>query len=223
MGSLQNSTDVLTTWSSRISPAFLPWLRLAVIASTAGSLWLTTFILSRALFSMSRDGVMPLWIGRLTLRKVPRWAIIVPIAIAMAVILLETFLPSMEALFALVLSAAGFFLVAEFFLDSVNMLAFLIRHHRTVRHALTPHHHALLFIGAIFVALMLGALEILFFIEGPRYIGAGIDWVTGAMLLAGGAYVIWLHFSGHAQHTVSVFADKASADVSTVGEALLRD
>ncbi len=209
LGALTRSSDVLTTWSLRVAPAFLPWLRIAVIASTAGSLWLTTFILSRALFAMARDGVMPRWLGQLSARHVPRWAITFPIAAAMAVIMLQMLLPSVEALFALVLSAAGFFLVAEFFLDGLNMMVFLVRHHHILRHEFKAHHHVLLFLGAAFVTVSLGSLEVMFFIVGPRYIGAGIDWVTGGMVLLGGAYVLWLRLSRRTQRTVAVFADTA--------------
>lgn len=207
MASLAASDDVLTTWSRTAAPALLPVIRVAVIASTAGSLWLTTFILSRALFAMARDGILPVGLGRLTGRRVPGWAVVLPIASAMAVVSLEWVLPSVRAWFSVVLGAAGFFLVAEFWLDGVNMVVFLTRHHRRLRHGLNPHHHRLLWVGAIFVVLSLGALEALFFRYGPRYLGAGIDWVTVGMIGLGGVYVFSLWRRGRPARTVIAVGD----------------
>lgn len=222
LDTLQKSSDVLTAWSASVSPGFSPWLRIAVIASTAGSLWLTTFILSRALFSMSRDGVLPRWLARLNRKKAPQWAVTLPITLAVAVVLMKIFFPSMQALFDLVLSAAGFFLVAEFLLDGINMLMFLLRHHHTVRHDLRPHHHALLLLGSIFVVVALGGLEVLFFVYGPRYIGGAIDWVAGTMLVMGFFYVWAIKRSGRQQRTISIFDDEVK-EVAPAGAAYPRD
>lgn len=199
---LGHSSDVLTTWSARTAPQFLPWLRIAIIASTAGSLWLTTFILSRALFSMARDRILPRWLSHLNRHKVPKWAIVLPVAGSVGIVLGQIVVPQMTNLFALVLSSAGFFLVAEFFLDSVNMLIFLLRQHHLVRHTLKPHHHLLLLFGSTMVALSLGTLAILFFRFGPKYIGSGIDRVTALMLITGIAYVLWLRRQSAHQQTV---------------------
>lgn len=189
---LETSPDVLTIWSKTVAPGFLPWIRIAILASTAGSLWLTSYILSRALFAMSRDGVLPFWLGRLNRHKAPMWAIVIPVGSSAAVIVLQLMFPSMNALFTLVLSAAGFFLVAEFLLDGINMAVFLLRHHATLRHDLKTHHHAVLFLGSLFVVLTLGLLEGLFLVYGPRYIGPDIDWVTVVMIGVGLLHVLWI-------------------------------
>jgi len=202
---LQGSSDVLTTWSAMVAPQFTPWFRIAILASTAGSLWLTSYILSRALFAMSRDGVMPRWVGRLNRRRVPIWAVIVPIGLAMGIVLAQLMFPSLNTLFALVLSAAGFFLVAEFLLDGINMLVFLSRHHATLRHDLKPHHHTVLLFGSVFVVLSLGILEGLFFLFGPKYIGSDIDWVALAMLGVGFIYVLWIKGTQRQQRIMAVF------------------
>lgn len=214
LSALRTSSDVLATWSRAAAPGFLLWLRLAIIASTAGSLWLTTFILSRALFSMSRDRILPAWLGRLTRRRVPFWSTFLPIALAMGVILLQLLLPSVRSFFAVVLSAAGFFLVAEFFLDGLNMLVFLVRHHHAIRHGLKFHHHSLLLAGALLVVLSLGTLEIFFVRYGPQYLGARIDWVTGGMVLLGALYVVYLRSRRRSQRTVSPFIDPSGSESS---------
>lgn len=191
---LQNTSDTLSLWAATVSPQFLPWMRVAIVASTAGSLWLTTFILSRALFAMSRDKVMPGWLGRLNRGHVPHWSIILPILLAMAVVLMQVFFPNMRNLFNLVLSAAGFFLVAEFLLDGINMMRFLLIQHHSVRHHYKAHHHAGLLLGSLVVIISLSAVEVLFFIYGPKYIAAGIDQTVGVFLLLGIFYVLWLRW-----------------------------
>ncbi len=52
---LSNSIDPLVTWSQYITPRYSLIMDIAVISSTASSLWLTTYILSRAWYAMSRD------------------------------------------------------------------------------------------------------------------------------------------------------------------------
>ena len=198
---LQNTSDTLSLWAATVSPQWLPWMRIAIIASTAGSLWLTTFILSRALFAMSRDGVMPEWLGRLNRGHVPYWSVVLPILLAMAVVLMQFFFPGMRDLFNLVLSAAGFFLVAEFLLDGINMMGFLLRQHRSVRHHFRAHHHAGLLLGSLIVIISLSAVEVLFFIYGPEYIAVGIDQTVGVFLVLGVFYMLWLRWRKTAQRT----------------------
>ncbi|MHB8210750.1 MAG: APC family permease [Acidithiobacillus sp.] len=219
---LQNSSDTLSLWAATVSPQWLPWMRMAIIASTAGGLWLTTFILSRALFAMSRDGVMPEWLGRLNRGHVPVWSVILPILLAMAVVLMQVFFPSMRDLFKLVLSAAGFFLVAEFLLDGINMMRFLLLQHRSVRHHFRAHHHAGLLLGSLVVIISLSAVEVLFVIYGPEYIAAGIDQTVGVFLLLGIFYVLWLRWRKTGQGTY-VFDEVELQEVSNMGPALLEE
>lgn len=222
LNQLKNCSDTLSLWAGTVSPAFLPWMRIAIIASTASGLWLTTFILSRALFAMSRDDVMPRWLGKLNRSRVPYWSIILPIALAMAVVFMQVFSPSMRDLFNLVLSAAGFFLVAEFLLDGINMLSFLLFKHQAVRHRLKIHHHAGLLLGSLIVVASLSAVEILFLFYGPKYIAVGVDQTVGIFLLLGIVYVAWLRWRKKAQSTFVFDTDELQA-VTNVGPALLKD
>lgn len=175
LAALAHSPDTLSLWARTVAPGFLPWMRLAIIASTAGGLWLTTYILSRALYAMARDGVMPRLFGVLNRLHVPVWAIIGPIGAAVAVVMVQMVFPAVQGLFALVLSAAGFFLVAEFWLDGVTMLMFLLRRHGEVRHRVRGHHHLGLLLAAVLVVVSLALVDGLFVIEGPVYIQAGVD------------------------------------------------
>jgi basic amino acid/polyamine antiporter, APA family len=217
LNALSSSSDTLSLWTSQIDPAFLPYMRIAIIASTAGGLWLTTYILSRALFAMSRDGVMPKLIGRLNWHHVPALAVVLPILAAVGIVLLQVLFPSMQALFTLVLSTAGFFLVAEFLLDGINMLVFLLHRHGEVRHSYRPHHHVGMLLASLLVVCSLSAVEILFFIYGPEYIAAGIDRTVLLFLALGIIYVIGLK-SYQSGKQIFLFDGARSSQESTPAE-----
>jgi amino acid transporter len=71
---LANSTDPLTAWSHRLVPG-APWAMLVpILLSTAGGLWLTSFILSRALFAMGRENLIPSGLARLKRHRRPHRA-----------------------------------------------------------------------------------------------------------------------------------------------------
>jgi amino acid transporter len=191
LGSLANSTDPLAVWADRLVPS-APWLMLLpILASTAGGLWLTTFILTRALYAMGRENLIPAGFGRLNRRRVPHVAILTTLGAALAVVAVQLFVTSLSSFFNLVLSAAGFFLLAEFFLDSLTATVFLTYGHRRLPDvAMQPHSHRWLLTGAIFSTVVMGSLLAGFFVVGPRAIGSGIDWVL-AVLLALGAVFAW--------------------------------
>ncbi|MEY2342640.1 APC family permease [Acidithiobacillus sp. IBUN Pt1247-S3] len=209
LAGLQQSSDSLGLWTAQVAPTFVPWMRVAVIASTAGSLWLTTFILSRALFAMGRDRIMPDSFTLLNRAQAPRWAILVPIALSMLIVMTQLFFPSTRSLFNLVLSAAGFFLVAEFLLDGVNMAYFLSRgHHHVVQHQyrqLSRHRHLGLFLASIFVVLSLASVEVLFLYFGPQYIAPGIDKTVLVFLVLGIGYVLYLRWRRHQHQGTFIF------------------
>ena len=127
---LANSTDPLSVWSHRLLPG-APWAMLVpVLLSTAGGLWLTSFILTRALYAMGREGLIPNGFAKLNRRDVPHVAILAALGLAAIVVAMQLFVSSLSSFFNLVLSGAGFFLLAEFFLDSVTASVFLITGHR---------------------------------------------------------------------------------------------
>ncbi|MGC9217550.1 APC family permease [Acidithiobacillus sp.] len=207
LAQLATSADALTLWAKTVVPSFVPWMRVSVIASTAGGLWLTTFILSRALFAMARDGNVPSLFGKLNRQRVPFWAIVIPIIISIAVVCMQVIVPSLNALFELVLSAAGFFLVAEFLLDGVNMLYFLVFHHHDIRHSIKAHHHVGMLAAAIIVVIFLASIEIAFLVLGPRDIAPGIDRVIVGLLALGILNVLRLKRRKTAPKT-HIFADE---------------
>jgi amino acid transporter len=77
LSSLAGSVDPLAVWSHRLVPG-APWLMLIpILLSTAGGLWLTSYILTRALFAMGRERLIPAGFGRLNRHHVPHVAIVV--------------------------------------------------------------------------------------------------------------------------------------------------
>ncbi len=183
---LAGSTNPLAVWSARLLPG-APWIVLIpILASTAGGLWLTTFILTRALYAMGREHLVPQAFSRLNRRRVPHVAILITLGATVGVTSLQLLVHSLGSFFALVLSAAGFFLLAEFFLDSLTAVVFLTVGHRSLPEAdRPPHRHRLLSVGAIFSSLVMGTLLVTFFIYGPRAIGGNIDLTITILLLLG--------------------------------------
>jgi len=189
---LAGSTNPLAMWSARLLPG-APWVMLIpILASTAGGLWLTTFILTRALYAMGRERLVPSVFARLNRRQVPFVAIVASLGLTLVVISIQVLVSSLSSFFNLVLSAAGFFLLAEFFLDSVTATVFLtVGHRRMPEVGLDPHAHRLLRVGAIFSTLVMGALLVAFFVYGPKAIGGGIDQTIAVLLVLGLAFAWW--------------------------------
>ena len=188
---LANSPDPLGAWSHRLVPG-APWVMLVpILLSTAGGLWLTSFILTRALYAMGRERLLPGGFARLNRHHVPHVAIVASLGAAAVVVALELFVTSLSGFFNLVLSAAGFFLLAEFFLDSVTAAVFLTVGHRRQPGAAGSHGHRLLLAGSLLSSLVMGGLLVAFFVYGPTAIGGGIDETIGALLGLGFAFAWW--------------------------------
>ncbi|MFZ0667888.1 MAG: APC family permease [Acidimicrobiales bacterium] len=202
---LANSTDPLAVWSHRLVPGE-PWaMLLPILLSTAGGLWLTSFILTRALYAMGRERLIPSSFGKLNRHDVPHVGILVALGLCVVVVGLQIFVSSLGSFFSLVLSAAGFFLLAEFFLDSVTATVFLTTGHKRLPDVqLQPHSHRLLTIGAIFSSVVMGGLLVAFFIYGPKAIGGGVDQTFAILIALGFAFAWWtgrrssptFHFAG---------------------------
>ncbi|MHB8457914.1 MAG: hypothetical protein ACYDBS_09545, partial [Acidimicrobiales bacterium] len=160
--------------------------------STAGGLWLTSFILTRALYAMGRERLIPSSFAKLNRNQVPHFAIIVTLGTAALVVALQLFVSSLGSFFDLVLSAAGFFLLAEFFLDSLTAVVFLSVGHRRLPEAhLEPHSHRLLLIGSVLSSLIMAALLVTFFVYGPVAIGNGVDQTLAVLLGLGVVFAWW--------------------------------
>lgn len=220
---LAGAANPMSIWGQRLIPG-APWLMLIpVLASTAGGLWLTSFILIRALYAMGREGLVPIAFSKLNHRGAPKVATLVTLGSAFAITTLQTLFSSLSSFFGLVLSAAGFFLVAEFFFDSVTATVFLYRMHGSRgEDGSYPHRHTKLLIGSTFAAIAFFLFMVGFFIFGPRAIGSSIDYVIAILILLGFAFAFFAKrhkeiFIFHGNQVDGYSAEKAEAGSSNVG------
>lgn len=182
--------DVLTTWVGVIAPRWTPVALIPILASTAGSLWLTSFILSRALYAMGRDRILPSALSQVNRFHAPVWGVVVPSAVGLIIVSADLVWPSVDGLFNLVLSAAGFFLVMEFLFDSVTAAIFLTRRHNDLPHGWDRHHHRFLQgLSFITTGLFVG-MTAMFVLYGGTILGQSLDVVIG-VLLAIGLWFAW--------------------------------
>ncbi len=172
---LLGSTNPMLNWGSRLIPGSPSIILLPIITSAGGVLMLISYILSRALFAMGRDKVLPKAFARLSARKIPNVAIIISLSAAFAVVSLELFATSLSGFFAQLLSAAGFFLIAEFFIDTLVALFVLRR----------DPSHAWLRRCTFISTLLLASLLVGFLIISPREVGSQVDFICmGLVVLA---------------------------------------
>jgi len=219
---LAGSVDPLAVWSQRLVPG-APWLMLVpILCSSAGAMWLVAFTLIRAMYAMGRENMIPPVFAKLNRYQVPHVATIAVFGTAALVVVFQLFVSSLAAFFSLVLSAAGFFLVAEFFLDSLTAIVFLTVGHRKIPggQPLRSAAHRLLLAGSVVSGLIMGGLLVAFFIYGPAGIGHGIDQSIAVLLGIGFAFAWWARrrtdrvvvFPGH---------EVAQSECSTAGRAPL--
>ena len=120
ISALSSAVNPLARWASYMIPQYVWLIDIAVIASTASSLWLTAFILTRAWYSAGREGLLPKAFGWVSERfKSPWFAIVIATIAEIVVQLLELTSPLVQSFFGLVLTATGAFLLAEFGIDSI--------------------------------------------------------------------------------------------------------
>jgi amino acid transporter len=187
MHSLSGADNPLAVWGQRLLPHASWAILIPVLASTAGGLWLTSYILSRVLFAMGREGLLPKTFARVNHRQVPHVAVLATLGAALAVVAAQTLFTSTASFFALLLSGAGFFLTAEFFLDSTTALVFLTRSHsRMAERALPAHQHRIMVVCSALSTLLFAGFLIGFFVYGPKAIGGPIDYVLAIALVIGG-------------------------------------
>ncbi len=131
---LSNSVDPLAIWAEYIIPEYSFIMDIAVIASTASSLWLTTYILSRAWYAMSRDKLFPDIFGYTHKKYESPWSNLIIIAVATESInAVMLFIPSIENFFAELLSISGIFLMLEFAVDAFTGI-YLYRGNKSVNY-----------------------------------------------------------------------------------------
>lgn len=138
-GLIDHQTNVLSYFSALIAPAWATKVMIVgILASTASGLWLTHYILNRALFAMSRDGVIPQRLGKIHPRyRTPARLVLITTAAEVAVTTLLVNIPNVASFFAVILQSAGFFLAAVFVLSNISALVYFRRvARRSVKHFL---------------------------------------------------------------------------------------
>ena len=125
-GLIDHQTNVLSYFSSLIAPAWATKIMIVgILASTASGLWLTHYILNRALFAMSRDGVIPTSLGKIHPKyATPARLVLITTAAEVAVTTLLVNIPNVASFFTVILQSAGFFLAAVFVLSNVSALVY---------------------------------------------------------------------------------------------------
>ena len=186
---LSGATNPMAIWGARLVPGASWLILIPVLASTAGGLWLTSFILIRALYAMGREGLLPSALARTNKNEVPDVATYVVLGAAFGVTAMQSLFPSLSSFFRLVLAAAGFFLVLEFFLDSLTATVFLrVLHKSQVQEGDSTHGHRVLMVASFVASLTFLAFMVGFVFYGPRVIGSNIDVVVGILIAGGVAF-----------------------------------
>jgi amino acid transporter len=93
-------------------------ITLTVLVSLAASLQTTLVYLTRSLFAMGRDGLLPLSLGALDVRDQPRAAIVALTALGMAFTLASALSSNLRDAFTFILGGTAVFLGALFLLSS---------------------------------------------------------------------------------------------------------
>ncbi|AUW93916.1 amino acid permease [Sulfobacillus thermotolerans] len=190
LAQLVKNPDVLITWAQALSPHQFRWAIVPIVASTAGSLWLTTFILSKALYAMARDRILPRFFVMKNSAQSPTWTIVVPLVLGWTIVSLQLLVASLASVFNLVLSTAGFFLILEFLFDSLSAAVFLTRIHHHGLHGITHQHRGLQIISYVTTTWFAVVISI-FLIYGPAAIGRSIDALVAIMLAGGIIFTFW--------------------------------
>lgn len=189
---LARSTAPMLLWAERLPATLLPhaqvWMIIPILASTAGSLWLTAYILIRALFAMGRDGFISRAFSQVNRRNVPAFATWITFLAVWTVMALQLWVSSLDAFFNIVLSLAGFFIILEFTLDNITAVVFLWRAHPKDdlhRHRTRSHSHRIMLVGSGFTTLYLGLLLLGFMVESARMMSPMILPILGILLAIG--------------------------------------
>jgi len=125
-GFAANQTDAMAYVASRLGGA--GWrvaIDVTVLISTAATLWTTVLYLSRSVYAMGRDGVLPHAFGKLDRRAVPRNSLLLVFGCVAAFTLLTGFWPTAAGVLNLVLNGTSVFLGALFCLSALSAIKLL--------------------------------------------------------------------------------------------------
>lgn len=98
-----------------------------VLVSTAATLWTTVLYLSRSVYAMGRDGILPRAFGALDRRAVPMNSLLLVFVCVTAFTLVTGFWPTAASVLDLVLNGTSVFLGALFCLSALSAIKLLAR------------------------------------------------------------------------------------------------
>ena len=117
-GYAAHESDALAYVGGLLGGAWPPVLEVTVLVSLAASLQTTVVYLSRSLFAMGRDGLLPRALGELDRRAEPAAAIALVTGVSLAFCLASGVSPSASAAFAFALQGTSWFLGLLFVLSA---------------------------------------------------------------------------------------------------------
>jgi amino acid transporter len=125
-GFTANQTDAMSYVADRLGGSVWHVAIVAtVLISTAATLWTTVLYLSRSVFAMGRDGVLPRVFGRLDARSLPSNSLLLVFAGVTAFTLLTGFWPTAASVLNLVLNGTSVFLGALFCMSALAAIKIL--------------------------------------------------------------------------------------------------
>ncbi|MBD5633969.1 MAG: APC family permease, partial [Candidatus Eremiobacteraeota bacterium] len=123
-----HQTDAMGYVADRLGgPIWHLAIVVTVLVSTAATLWTTVLYLSRSVFAMGRDGVLPRAVGRLDRRSMPTNALALVFVCVTGFTLLTGFWPTAASALNLVLSGTSVFLGMLFCLSALAAIRLLAR------------------------------------------------------------------------------------------------
>ena len=127
-GFAANQSDAMDYVATRLGgPVWRTVIVVTVLVSTAATLWTTVLYLSRSVYAMGRDGVLPRFTGALDARALPTNSLWVVFVGVVAVTLATGFWPTAASVLNLVLNGTSVFLGALFCMSAVAAVKLLAK------------------------------------------------------------------------------------------------
>jgi len=125
-GFTANQTDAMDYVASRLGgPVWRVTIVATVLVSTAATLWTTVLYLSRSVYAMGRDRVLPRVFGELDARDMPTNSLLAVFAGVTAFTLLTGFWPTAASVLNLILNGTAVFLGALFLMSAAAAIKLL--------------------------------------------------------------------------------------------------
>lgn len=107
---IAHQADAMDLVAQRLGSWWVPVIVITVLVSTSASLWTTILYLTRSLYAMGRDGVIPSWFSQLGADHTPRRALLLVTVVTSLLTLAGGASKSVGDALALALSGSGVFL-----------------------------------------------------------------------------------------------------------------